>query len=553
MMAEASPIHPGQRLLPPVLPSRALLLVVVTTISYLPALTAFLHSDDFSIIYSSRDFRPTSLHLGADGAIRPFYRPLVFASMHLDRRLWGLRPAGFHLTNFMIHLGYVASVYLLAWWLPSIRTSTQTRRRFAALCACGFALHPAATESVSWVAGRTGSQAAFFAFAGAAAHAGLLRAGRAPLTPIAALAYPLAAGSKESVILFPFAVAAITVVIVRDEKLPARIAYHAYGSCLIWFGIAAGYLFLRSRLLGSAFGGYSGSHLASVRLDPTELVLKLRSVARVFLPAIPDDSARRTAHSAALLLLSSMALLRLQKHHQAPAARALPFWLPVFLFYLNLVPTRGLQISMGSVQGERHLYLAAPFAVMAAVSGWISLQERFRIPSRASLAIAALWTISLLNTNIQWHRAGEIARSVIKDFSAIPETGEIAIIALPDNLRGCHVLRNGLANGAFLFAGSAEERYAKPVSLASLTSPADSLRITLSGSELRTDLLSVGGELRIPRRGVAGESGAEITIRAEGVRTHFIRIEPASRGPVYYYSDSRLMRLDPVTPESPRE
>src|SRR6267378_5010282 len=35
---------------------------------------------------------------------RSFFRPIVSASYALDYAFWGLRPAGFHATNLMLHL-----------------------------------------------------------------------------------------------------------------------------------------------------------------------------------------------------------------------------------------------------------------------------------------------------------------------------------------------------------------------------------------------------------------------------------------------------------------
>ena len=44
--------------------------------------------------------------LSEDMAMGPtgYYRPLTYISFALDRALWGLNPAGFHLTNLVLHI-----------------------------------------------------------------------------------------------------------------------------------------------------------------------------------------------------------------------------------------------------------------------------------------------------------------------------------------------------------------------------------------------------------------------------------------------------------------
>ena len=76
------------------------------------------------------------------------YRPIRLASFALDCSLWGLRPAGFHLTNGLLHLANVALVCLLlrrwgatrGFWLP------------AALL---FAVRPTDVETVAWIKNRS--------------------------------------------------------------------------------------------------------------------------------------------------------------------------------------------------------------------------------------------------------------------------------------------------------------------------------------------------------------------------------------------------------------
>jgi len=101
-------------------------------------------------------FRPDGI--GAD-----FYRPLVTLSLVLDNALWHGNVLGFHLTNIFFHVICILSVA----WL----TQLVLRNRIAAVASAFlFAVHPAHTESVSWISGRTDVMCAAFLLLGACTY-----------------------------------------------------------------------------------------------------------------------------------------------------------------------------------------------------------------------------------------------------------------------------------------------------------------------------------------------------------------------------------------------
>ena len=83
------------------------------------------------------------------------WHPLTWLSHMLDCQLYGLNPAGHHLTNFLFH---AANTVLLFLWLRSL-TGAFWRSAFVAAL---FALHPLHVESVAWVAERKDVLSAFF-------------------------------------------------------------------------------------------------------------------------------------------------------------------------------------------------------------------------------------------------------------------------------------------------------------------------------------------------------------------------------------------------------
>jgi tetratricopeptide (TPR) repeat protein len=84
--------------------------------------------------------------LGQDDAT--YYRPLANLSLYVDRKVWGLRPAGYHLTNVVIDTLVVFLMCLLLWelfgsvWL-------------AGLGGLLFGIHPAMNCVVTFISNRT--------------------------------------------------------------------------------------------------------------------------------------------------------------------------------------------------------------------------------------------------------------------------------------------------------------------------------------------------------------------------------------------------------------
>lgn len=86
------------------------------------------------------------------------YRPLLALSDFLDYLLWGLNPAGFHLTNLLFYAGASALVCLLA-----IRLTGQVPLGLVA--GTLFAVHPVHIEPVAFISARVDLMAGFFLLA----------------------------------------------------------------------------------------------------------------------------------------------------------------------------------------------------------------------------------------------------------------------------------------------------------------------------------------------------------------------------------------------------
>src|SRR5579859_5746286 len=83
------------------------------------------------------------------------YHPVTWLSHELDVELYGMNPAGHHLTSILLHSANVALLFLL------LVSATGCTWRSAAVAAL-FAVHPLNIQSVAWVAERKNLLSTFF-------------------------------------------------------------------------------------------------------------------------------------------------------------------------------------------------------------------------------------------------------------------------------------------------------------------------------------------------------------------------------------------------------
>jgi protein O-mannosyl-transferase len=139
----------------------ALFLVLLGVIAYLPLKDAgWIWDDDSYVTKNSVLVDPDGLaRIWTPGGTPQFY-PLVFMSFWLEARLYGedfvAKPFGFHLVNWVLHLG---SAFLLWRILALLRVPG------AWLAAALFLVHPMQVESVAWVTERKNVLAVFLALA----------------------------------------------------------------------------------------------------------------------------------------------------------------------------------------------------------------------------------------------------------------------------------------------------------------------------------------------------------------------------------------------------
>jgi len=124
-------------------------LLAMTVLAYLPTVNNGYIWDDDHYVTANEALRD------ADGLGRiwskfgtvPQYYPLTHTTFWVEHQLWGLRPAGYHIVNALLHAGGA-----MLWFVLLRRLGLSTAASW--LAAAVFALHPVHVESVAWITER---------------------------------------------------------------------------------------------------------------------------------------------------------------------------------------------------------------------------------------------------------------------------------------------------------------------------------------------------------------------------------------------------------------
>lgn len=151
-----------------------LVIAALTFAAFLPVLrNGFVSWDDDKNFVENPHFRGlgleqlhwmwTTFHMG-------HYVPLSWMTLGADYSLWGMNPAGYHLTSLLLHAANAVVVFLLARRLLAVNSREATSDAdvpvalAAGFAALVFALHPLRVESVAWATERRDVLSGLFFF-----------------------------------------------------------------------------------------------------------------------------------------------------------------------------------------------------------------------------------------------------------------------------------------------------------------------------------------------------------------------------------------------------
>src|SRR5512146_2696463 len=171
-----------------------------------------------------------------------FFRPLGFASLMADYRLFHDWAPGYHLVNLGLHLAVVAAVYFLSLGLGF-------SRKVAAMAALLFSIAPITVEPVTYIAARFDLLATTLGIWSLVAYLRFRKGGSAAMYALALLLFLVGTFAKESVYVLPLLLLWFELMV-----MPVR-NWKAVGG---FFAVAAASFAYRWRVL-HGIGGYQSA------------------------------------------------------------------------------------------------------------------------------------------------------------------------------------------------------------------------------------------------------------------------------------------------------
>lgn len=166
-------------------------LLLTAFVAYLPAMNAPFLFDDLTSPVLQPEGSPSLMNLLKSS--RPFY----YASLWLDRQIFGLSPAPMHAVSLLMHLLNACLMLGVLKKLCGLAGVDESKRGWLAASGAGiFLLHPVLTEAVSYIASRGEVLSLFFALAAFRVFLGAERIGVGRAAAVVVL-FGLAGGSKE--------------------------------------------------------------------------------------------------------------------------------------------------------------------------------------------------------------------------------------------------------------------------------------------------------------------------------------------------------------------
>jgi tetratricopeptide (TPR) repeat protein len=383
-----------------------LLLVLATLGVYAPSLRNEFVWDDTALILRDPLIRSWQLvpeafqhFLFIDATASDFYRPIQRLTYLLDYWAFVFKPAGYHLTSILCHLGATLALLLAGNELLRLWEIEERKRRLLTfLAAFAWAIHPIHTSAVTYISGRADPLAAAFGFLGLfCAIRSLAAIGSRKWTLLlgAGALFLLSALSKESGLIFPILWCALLLLRKNWKQiLPAMVVLLFVGVSYLSLRLPAEHipppqlrppapLLVRPIIVARAFAEYTGLVLFPVQLHMDRDVESH--------PNGPNEAsltgvARRELQTLLGVILMAAAVYWLVRSRpQAPAVFAC-----LVLALISYLPVSGV-FPLNATVAEHWLYLPSAFLFLAAA---LAL-SRLRIPSAVLISLFALWLVFL--------------------------------------------------------------------------------------------------------------------------------------------------------------
>jgi tetratricopeptide (TPR) repeat protein len=288
-----------------------------------------------------------------DRAIQ-FYRPLTSLSNWIDLKIWGLNPAGFHLTNILIQILNCLLLYFVLFELG-------VGQLVSLLSALLFSVFPLHFENVSWISGRTDLLSFLFAALSILAFFKFFKQRKNSVLLWSSFFYLCSLMAKETNLFLPVI---YFLILYRKEpkvKSAIRLVSPFLAGLLTWF-------ILRRIALGSPSLGYSGrtvlDFLAAIGFYTFKIVFPFDLSVTVEAYHIFNRVGFQVLGGLMTLAFMLSTALILKRSTKLRLATFL-----IFAFYVLLLPSAAVIFSSWtiSLMAWRFLYLLSALFVSALV------------------------------------------------------------------------------------------------------------------------------------------------------------------------------------------
>ncbi len=347
------------------------------------------------------------------------YIPLSWMTLGADFLLSGMKPAGYHRTNLLLHLANALLFFGLALQIsrrPEVGgpapTDEQPNAMWASLAAFAaaafFSLHPLRVESVAWITERRDLLCGLFCLLAVHAYLGYVRregGGRRVFYALALIAFAAALLSKGIAVVLPAAPLALDAGplgrldpdprrwrlaawrLILLEKLPFLLLSALFSAITLWAispvmseATIAG---IEHRLLAAAFGL---SFYLEKSFLPWSIPFQIPTTDLLSLESDPGIAAR----GAAFLALLGLAVFAWSKWRRPQAALALA------VFTLFVLPVSGLFQAGPQLAAHRYTYLAG-LSLALLIGGIVMRAGRLRVlPAQLAAALVVVVLAGLL-------------------------------------------------------------------------------------------------------------------------------------------------------------
>jgi tetratricopeptide (TPR) repeat protein len=378
---------------------------LVAVAAYLPALSGTFVWDDTVLLYNQPYLRDPSLWSKALAHFLSvissnYFRPVAVFTFLADARVWGLHPAGFHLTNVLLHALNTLLVTLLARELVTRRVDQHRQAMVAVVTGLVYGLHPALVESVAFTSSRFDVLMTTWVLLALFVDTRFRNSNAWRLGAVGVL-FLAAALTKETGVVLPLVLLLWRIAIDSAATWKRRETLAAMATCAI-----AGLVYLALRFCALGFLYRSNAPSAIPAGDALQRVLLVtRSMLEYTLVIIFPFATRSPLHVASLPIpphdltaWASVLLVALLASGGFAAFRRVPQFvalcgagLVALLPALNVLP---LELSGGMFAADR--YLTLPLALFALALA--ALVARHPARMRMVHVAAAIWLVACCAT-----------------------------------------------------------------------------------------------------------------------------------------------------------